>query len=1184
MRLFMSLWLLIACSFFVINTPAIAGDDEALVIFEDNFSEDPLLNDWIILSAGSLGGWVPPESPYCEVNGWVDPAMFTPENPCTLYSEEIIEDSLEMDLEEFGGYMLVTPMQNTSAGAVFRTERALYDNIKMEITVELRDGSLGQPADGMTVVILGTDQPPLAPGCGGGGMAATGMGAGPTMIFEFDDWSCNFDDQNDDNHVAFAWARNGINCGDAIDVVEETFSPFPEPRLHNREVAPAAPNRFKMTVYIQGSTVACDLESLDQPGLNDNLGRMYTYTIPDFPEGGFEGYLGVTASTGGANQNHLLHHAKLSNLPEGFCLQPAGLAERDLQPFRTPETDCGEWEDGDQFPVELTVLQVRGQVNDGLGNVQCTAAERLVIKEVLPENWDGFDISDGGTIDRETGTITWVLEGDDAVAGKTLSYMCEAVDNGNIAENFRGRVQGGEGADFEMTATNTAGETTMQYNAGFDLCGGITCWNILGAFQQAGGAAPGNEAMRQDYLTDGQTSETNFVFFPGAQIAPDYSGAAASTGLFGDPNGRNAEGVPTVYGWNNPDGRIDLNMFYGGDPNDVMAYTQCYVDNTTGDDLETYIGVMSDDSIQVLVNGQEVWIHSIPRGGTDACNPQDVSPDNITFFDTIIIEPGLNSILIKTFEGGGDFNVAFRFQDEFGQPITEGLEVSKYPPGICPTPPVVVARSIVSDARIAIQLDSFPSYVAGGTYDISLRIANIREEGDCAATESVTLTERVPEDWVISNVSGDGSVEGNTITWVLEGDSLVEGNLSYSVRATNADGNAQFAGKIAEADSDLEFAVIGDSRLVNPTDATPSGFFRKWLLLGPYQTPVFGFGAAPSEANVRADLMTDGGDITELTALPEAGDIVETDFAVARSVALMTGVGDAADVINPDGLPTWYPWVDSDSMLDFNHYYGGDLNNNVMYAVIYLYMEDDMDVDIGLSSDDAVQVLLNQEEVHLNSVGRGWGDANQVQDIISSAVYPQLAPLEAGMHMIMVKVFEGGGGHGFHLRLQDPFTGEPITEGFRLCFSPDEDACISEEPPPPPAEICDNGIDDDGDGSADCDDGDCADAGNCQAPAGPTFVRGDANSDGSINLTDGVIPLLFLFSGGAPPACGDAADTNDTGSVEITDAIIIFSWLFTGGAPPAEPSPRSPGYTAAECGVDATEDGLGCENPAPVCP
>ena len=125
----------------------------------------------------------------------------------------------------------------------------------------------------------------------------------------------------------------------------------------------------------------------------------------------------------------------------------------------------------------------------------------------------------------------------------------------------------------------------------------------------------------------------------------------------------------------------------------------------------------------------------------------------------------------------------------------------------------------------------------------------------------------------------------------------------------------------------------------------------------------------------------------------------------------------------------------------------------------------------------------------------------------------------------------------------------------------------------------------DGDGATseiDCDDTDCADAGNCAG--GPTFVRGDANSDGAINLTDGVIPLLFLFSGGTPPACGDAADTNDTGSVEITDAIIIFSWLFTGGAAPAAPSPLSPGYSAAECAADPTEDGLGCETPSPVCP
>ena len=97
------------------------------------------------------------------------------------------------------------------------------------------------------------------------------------------------------------------------------------------------------------------------------------------------------------------------------------------------------------------------------------------------------------------------------------------------------------------------------------------------------------------------------------------------------------------------------------------------------------------------------------------------------------------------------------------------------------------------------------------------------------------------------------------------------------------------------------------------------------------------------------------------------------------------------------------------------------------------------------------------------------------------------------------------------------------------------------------------------------------------------FVRGDVNSDGSIILTDCVIPLLFLFTGGDVPACVDAADTNDTGSIEITDAIIIFSWLFSGGAPPVSPTPSSAGYLQADCGVDETEDGADCLSVSPTC-
>ncbi|HBO52624.1 MAG TPA: hypothetical protein DD471_11625, partial [Planctomycetes bacterium] len=131
-------------------------------------------------------------------------------------------------------------------------------------------------------------------------------------------------------------------------------------------------------------------------------------------------------------------------------------------------------------------------------------------------------------------------------------------------------------------------------------------------------------------------------------------------------------------------------------------------------------------------------------------------------------------------------------------------------------------------------------------------------------------------------------------------------------------------------------------------------------------------------------------------------------------------------------------------------------------------------------------------------------------------------------------------------------------------------------------EICDNGVDDDRDGLVDCDDSDCDRHNNC-LPAGALFVRGDGNSDGSINLTDGVIPLLYLFSGGAAPSCVDAADTNDTGAIEITDAIIIFSWLFSGGAAPAPPTPSGAGYTTADCGVDETEDGADCLSVSPIC-
>ncbi len=87
--------------------------------------------------------------------------------------------------------------------------------------------------------------------------------------------------------------------------------------------------------------------------------------------------------------------------------------------------------------------------------------------------------------------------------------------------------------------------------------------------------------------------------------------------------------------------------------------------------------------------------------------------------------------------------------------------------------------------------------------------------------------------------------------------------------------------------------------------------------------------------------------------------------------------------------------------------------------------------------------------------------------------------------------------------------------------------------------------------------------------AGPIFVRGDANLDRELNVSDAVRVLAFLFRGG-DLTCRDAADFDDDEQLVITDPIALLAYLFQGGGPPAPPYPAA--------GVDPTDDGaLDCE-------
>jgi len=97
------------------------------------------------------------------------------------------------------------------------------------------------------------------------------------------------------------------------------------------------------------------------------------------------------------------------------------------------------------------------------------------------------------------------------------------------------------------------------------------------------------------------------------------------------------------------------------------------------------------------------------------------------------------------------------------------------------------------------------------------------------------------------------------------------------------------------------------------------------------------------------------------------------------------------------------------------------------------------------------------------------------------------------------------------------------------------------------------------------------------APERPqTFRRGDANSDGMLDIADPIIVLAYLFQGTALP-CLDAADSNDDGSLNIADGIRLLNFLFFDQLP--DNAPPLDGL----CRLDSTTDALGCRS-LPVCP
>ena len=61
---------------------------------------------------------------------------------------------------------------------------------------------------------------------------------------------------------------------------------------------------------------------------------------------------------------------------------------------------------------------------------------------------------------------------------------------------------------------------------------------------------------------------------------------------------------------------------------------------------------------------------------------------------------------------------------------------------------------------------------------------------------------------------------------------------------------------------------------------------------------------------------------------------------------------------------------------------------------------------------------------------------------------------------------------------------------------------------------------------------------------------GDANGDGSINISDAVFLIQYIFAHGTAPSPICLGDANGDGSVNISDAVYLIQYIFAHGAAP----------------------------------
>ncbi|MCA8962825.1 MAG: hypothetical protein KDC38_20015, partial [Planctomycetes bacterium] len=90
-------------------------------------------------------------------------------------------------------------------------------------------------------------------------------------------------------------------------------------------------------------------------------------------------------------------------------------------------------------------------------------------------------------------------------------------------------------------------------------------------------------------------------------------------------------------------------------------------------------------------------------------------------------------------------------------------------------------------------------------------------------------------------------------------------------------------------------------------------------------------------------------------------------------------------------------------------------------------------------------------------------------------------------------------------------------------------------------------------------------------PVLPRYLRGDTNSDGTIDFADVFVQLDYVTGADPDHPCPPRLDFDDDGVIDLCDIIDQLDYLFLGGPPPAAPFPecRLHGDNAWPCALEA---------------